>query len=173
MVARSTGSYDVNAALLRGYAASARANEFLVERLDPTLWRARPPAAKMRSIAATVAHMHNCGLVYLTRANPRAKVPAELDRFRVTPNQAVRALAAKRQAVLTVLAPLLTRGGRVGGCEHDPVRFLMYYMAHDAHHRGQILQFARLLGKPVSVETMSGLWQWNIRARESEPIGGP
>jgi uncharacterized damage-inducible protein DinB len=167
MAASKNGSYDVHAALLRAYAASARANEFLVERLDPALWRARPPAPKMRTIAATFAHMHNCGLVYLKRAAPRVSVPTELDRHRVTPKQAVRALGAKREAVLTVLAPLLTRGGRVGGCSHDPVGFLMYYAAHDAHHRGQILQLARLLGHPVSVDTMSGLWQWTARAREA------
>ncbi len=141
-------------------------NEYLVERLDPAVWRAKPPAPKMRTIAALVAHVHNCGLVYLRRAAPGLTVPPDLDRFRVTQAAAVRALAAKRRAVLAVLEPALARGGRVGGSSHDPVSFLTYYMVHDGHHRGQILWLARLVGHPVSTETMSGMWQWAARARE-------
>jgi len=44
--------------------------------------------------------------------------------------------------------------------------FLAYYMSHDAHHRGQIVTLARLLGHPVSTKTMSGMWQWSVRSRE-------
>ena len=144
------GPLDVDAALLRAYTASARVNEYLVERLDPAVWRAKPPAPKMRTIAALVAHVHNCGLVYLRRAAPGLTVPPDLDRFRVTQAAAVRALAAKRRATLAVLEPALARGGRVGGSSHDPVSFLTYYMVHDGHHRGQIVWLARLLGHPVS-----------------------
>jgi uncharacterized damage-inducible protein DinB len=154
------------ASLLRAYSASARVNEYLVERLDPALWRAKPPAPKLRTIAALVAHVHNCGLVYLRRAAPKVAVPADLDRFRVTQAGAVKALAAKRRAVLAVLGPIIDRGGRVGGCPHDPATFLAYYMVHDGHHRGQIVWQARLLGHPVSVQTMSGMWQWRVRGRE-------
>jgi uncharacterized damage-inducible protein DinB len=41
-------------------------------------------------------------------------------------------------------------------------------MVHDAHHRGQILMLARMLGHPVSIETMSGLWQWGPTQRGGE-----
>jgi uncharacterized damage-inducible protein DinB len=157
---------DVAAALLRAYSASARVNQYLVERLDPSVWRAKPPAPRMRTIAALVAHVHNCGLVYLRRAAPHIAVPQDLDRFRVTPALAARALAAKRRAVLTIVAPALERGQRIGGSQHDAATFLAYYMVHDGHHRGQILLQTRLLGHPVSTDTMSGMWQWAARARE-------
>jgi uncharacterized damage-inducible protein DinB len=155
---------DVGAALLRAYAASARVNQYLVERLHPSVWRAKPPSPRMRTIAALVAHVHNCGLVYLKRAAPTVAVPAELDRFRVTPAQSARALEAKRQAVLKIAGDAVKRGGRIG--PHDAATYLAYYMVHDGHHRGQILLQARLLGHPVSTETMSGMWQWPARARE-------
>jgi uncharacterized damage-inducible protein DinB len=162
---------DVAAALLRSCAASARVNEYLIERLDPSVWRAKPPAPKMRTIAALVAHVHNCGLVYLRRARPGVPVPADLDRFHVTQAAAVKALAAKRRAMVAALGQALARGGRIGGSSHDPVEFVTYYMVHDGQHRGQILLQARLLGHPVSVETMSGMWQWAARAREAETAG--
>ncbi len=157
---------DVAAGLLRACAASARVNEYLVEHLDPALWRAKPPAPRMRTIAAIVVHMHNCGLVYLRRSAPKVAVPPELDRFKTTQAAAIRALAAKRRALLAVLAPALERGGKLGGSSHDPVTFLTYYMAHDSHHRGQIVWQARLLGYPISEQTMSGMWMWTTRGRE-------
>ena len=60
----------------------------------------------------------------------------------------------------------LSGGGRVTGFPYDATTFLAYYIAHDAHHRGQILLQARLLGHPVSQETMAGLWQWGKRSKE-------
>jgi uncharacterized damage-inducible protein DinB len=141
-------------------------NEFLIARLAPAVWRAKPPLPRGRTIAAQVAHMHNCGLRYLERTAPGVAVPGELDRFRVTPAQAVRALRAKRKAVLAIVGAALHDDGRIVGFPYDAAGYLAYYMAHDAHHRGQILLQARLLGHPIDQKTMSGMWAWSARARE-------
>jgi uncharacterized damage-inducible protein DinB len=151
---------DVAASLLDAYSASARVNVYLVKQLHRSVWDAKPPEPKMRTIAAIIAHVHNCGLVYLKRQTPGVPVPDELDRFRVTPAAAARALEAKRRAVLKIVGPALGQSDRIGGSPHDAATFLAYYMAHDAHHRGQIALQARLLGHPVSTETMSKMWQW-------------
>jgi uncharacterized damage-inducible protein DinB len=142
-------------------------NEYLVERLDPAVWRATPPMPKPRTIAAIVAHAHNCSLAYLKRVAPGVSVPPELDRFHVTQAGAVKALAAKRRAVIAAIGPLLENNPRIASTPHDAATFLAYYMAHDAHHRGQIVSLARLLGHPISKETEIGMWTWSARARES------
>lgn len=161
---------DAATALLRAYSASARVNQYLIERLSPALWHAElePPyrSGRSRTIAALVAHLHNCGLRYLTRTDRAARVPRELDRFRVTRAQAIRALGAKRRAVLRVVGQALAQGRRLVGFPHDAATYLAYYMAHDAHHRGQILLQARLLGRPLSRKVLAGMWQWGARARE-------
>ena len=120
--------------LLRACSANARVNEYLVERLDPAVWRAKPPA-KMRTIAAIVAHMHNCGLTYLRQATPKIRVPPDLDRFRVTQQAAIRALTAKRKAMLAAFESALELGTRIGHSKHDAIEFVAYYMVHDGHHR--------------------------------------
>jgi uncharacterized damage-inducible protein DinB len=153
-------------ALLKAYSASARVNQYLVERLHPTVWRAPSPLPKGRTVAALVAHMHNCGLRYLERSAPGIPVPAELDRHRVTPAQAARALGAKRKAVVRIVEAALKGDGRIVGFPYDAAGYLAYYMVHDAHHRGQILLQVRLLGHPISQQTMVGMWQWNTRAKE-------
>ena len=165
-VAGARRSPDPADALLKAYSASARVNQYLVEQLDPAVWRAPPHLPKGRTIAALVAHMHNCGLRYLERTAPGAPVPAELDRLRVTPAQAARALGAKRKAVLAIVGGALKDNGRIVGFPHDAAGYLTYYMIHDAHHRGQIVLQARLLGHPISQKTMIGMWQWSKRAKE-------
>jgi uncharacterized damage-inducible protein DinB len=158
---------DVTATLLSAYSASARINQYLVERLHPTLWRAKVPGPGVRTIAALVAHVHNCGLIYLRRAAPKVPVPPEVDRFSVTQKEAVRVLGAKRKAVLRIVTAGLKGTGRVDGWSSgNAAMFLAYYMSHDAHHRGQVVTLARLLGHPVSTKTMSGMWQWSVRATE-------
>ncbi len=153
-------------ALLKAYAASAGANVFLVEQLDPAVWRAKPLVPKGRTIAALVAHLHNCGLRYLERTAPGVTVPGELNRSRVTPAQAVRALRAKRKAVLAIVGAALKGDGRIVGFPYDAAGYLAYYMVHDSHHRGQIFMQARLLGHPLGQRAMAGMWQWSLRARE-------
>ena len=168
--ARGRSTLEPLAALVRAYSASARANQYLVERLDPAVWRAELRGGRgdrLRTIAALVAHLHNCGLRYLVRTDPAADVPGELDRLRVTRAQAVRALGAKRRAVLRVVPSAIAAGRRIVGFPHDAASFLIYYLTHDSHHRGQILLQARLLGHPVSRDTMIGLWQWSARAKET------
>ncbi len=47
------------------FAANDRINQILIERLDPAVWRAKPPAVppakpgNIRTIAAIFTHMHN------------------------------------------------------------------------------------------------------------------
>ena len=157
---------DVAAALLKAYAANARINQYLVEQLDAAVWRAPSPLPRGRTIAAQFAHIHNCGLRYLERTAPGVTVPGELDRFRVTQRQAARALGAKRKAVLAIVGAVLEENGRIIGFSGDAARYLTYYMTHDAHHRGQVLLQARLLGYPISQKTMIGMWAWHKRASE-------
>ncbi len=153
-------------ALLKAYAASAAVTPFLVSRLDPAIWRLKPTFPKGKPIAWLVAHLHNCGLRYLERTAPGVAVPKELDRFKMTPAQAVAALRAKRKAVLAIVGAALKGDGRIVGFPYSAAEYLAYYMVHDAHHRGQIFLLARILGYPLNQQTMSGAWQWNTRARE-------
>jgi len=50
----------------------------------------------------------------------------------------------------------------------DVVHFLAYFVAHEGHHRGQIVLLARQTGHRLPGEITAGLWQWSQRAKEAK-----
>jgi uncharacterized damage-inducible protein DinB len=44
---------------------------------------------------------------------------------------------------------------------------LAYFVAHEGHHRGQIVLVARQLGHRLPLAVTDGLWQWTKRAAEA------
>jgi len=50
----------------------------------------------------------------------------------------------------------------------DVVHFLSYFVAHEGHHRGQIVLLARQMGHRLPTEITGGLWHWSRRAKEAQ-----
>ena len=49
----------------------------------------------------------------------------------------------------------------------DVGHVLTYFVAHEAHHRGQIVMVARQLNCRLPVSVIAGLWDWRARGRET------
>ena len=49
----------------------------------------------------------------------------------------------------------------------DVGHVLAYFVAHEGHHRGQIVLVARQLGHRLPDDVRNGLWQWTKRAAEA------
>lgn len=150
-------------ALLLAYEVNDRINQFLIDNLPQEAWRGKPPDGKGRSIAAIIAHLHNVRVMWLKAAAKGSKIPQQLDRTKVTPSEAKRALQESRQALSGILKTALDTEGRVRGFRPDVAHFFAYLIAHDAHHRGQITTLARQLGHPISQSAMFGMWEWGRR----------
>ena len=157
--------FSLPQALLTSFDTNNRINVYMIENLPTQAWRAEPPAGKGRTIAAIVAHLHNVRVMWLKAAAKSSEIPEQLDRTRVTPVQAVRALEQSREALSAVLQSALQSDGRVKGFRPDVAGFFGYLIVHDAHHRGQICMLARQIGHPLPQKAMFGMWEWSTRGK--------
>jgi uncharacterized damage-inducible protein DinB len=70
------------------------------------------------------------------------------------------ALAGSARATSAFLTEVLASGKRVKGFGGTVPDFVAYLVAHDAHHRGQILALLAREKKQVSDAVRYGLWEW-------------
>ena len=101
------------------FAANDRMNQILIEHLDPTAWKAKPPG-KTRTIGAIFTHMHNVRSKWVRLTAPHLKVPPQLNRAHCTPQQARAGLAESAARCAEMLAEALGGcGGRVEKFRRD------------------------------------------------------
>ena len=161
----ATEVFSLSQALLTAFETNDRINQYMIENLPAEAWRAEPPEGKGRTIAAITAHMHNVRVMWLKAAAKESKIPEQLDKEKVTPEKASKALEQSKTALLDVLHSSLDKDGRIKGFRPDVAGFFAYLIAHDAHHRGQICMLARQAGHALPQKAMFGMWEWGSRGK--------
>jgi uncharacterized damage-inducible protein DinB len=168
-------------AAVRIFAANDRINQIIIENLDSSAWKAKPPG-KARSIAAIFTHMHNVRCKWVRLTAPHLKVPQQLNRTHCTPRQARAGLAESAARCSEMLAEALAgSGGKVEKFRRDgwardwPAgpEMLCYMLCHEAHHRGQVCMLAHQLGFPLPKQVAYGIWNWEKLWRECGSSSGP
>jgi uncharacterized damage-inducible protein DinB len=164
--------------ILNAWATSDRVTRFLVEQIPAPVWDGAVPGSPRRTIRMIAGHMHNARCMWLkTLGKPHGiAVPSSVDRHRVTPPQLVRALKQSGRGIASLLELGLEHEGQIPptpayawrNLPLDVGHVLAYFVAHEGHHRGQIVMVARQLGHRLPASATNGLWQWNKRAAEAQ-----
>jgi uncharacterized damage-inducible protein DinB len=168
-------SRDLQTSVVSAWRTNNRVTTELIERLPPELWNVAVPGVPRRTVRTIAAHLHNarCMWVKMLGREHGVTIPAVVDRRRVTPRQLVAALKKSSDGIETLLVLGLAGGGRVPPSKGyvwrnlalDVGHVLTYFVAHEGHHRGQIIMVARQTGHRLPAATTAGLWQWRPMAR--------
>jgi uncharacterized damage-inducible protein DinB len=160
--------------ILEAWSTNSRITAFLVDQLPAALWDAAIPGSPRRTIRMLLGHIHNSRCMWIkTLGLPHGiAVPAAVDRRRVSRSQLIRALKRSGRGIASLLTLGFDRGGEIPptaayawrNLQLDVGHVLSYFVAHEAHHRGQIILVALQLGQRLSAGVRNGLWQWNKRA---------
>jgi uncharacterized damage-inducible protein DinB len=173
---KSTPS-PLDGVILDAWATNDRVTTYLVEQLPDAVWVAAVPGVPRRTVRMIAGHIHNARCMWIkTLGKPHGiAVPASVSRHRVTRPQLVRALKRSGRGMADLLAFGLEQGGRIPptpayvwrNLPLDVGHVLTYFVAHEGHHRGQIVLVARQIGQRLPAEVSNGLWQWNKRSAEA------
>jgi uncharacterized damage-inducible protein DinB len=168
---------DLRTTVLAAWRTNNRVTISLIQHLPPELWDIAAPAVPRRTIRVIAAHLHNarCRWVKTLGREHGIPAPARVDHRRVAPRQLVAALKRSGNGIEALLRLGLASEGQVPpsrgyvwrNLSLDVGHVLTYFVAHEAHHRGQIILVARQTGHRLPRAITDGLWQWKTDAGEA------
>jgi uncharacterized damage-inducible protein DinB len=163
--------------LLDAWRTNNRVTVFLVEQLPDELWEAKVPGTPRRTVRMIAGHIHNARCTWIKTLGKEfgIAVPRAVNRQKVEPKELISALDHSSRGIISLLTLGCDRGGVLPTSSAytwrnlplDVGHVLTYFVAHEGHHRGQIVMLARQLGHRLPVETTGGLWHFAKRSREA------
>ena len=156
-------------ALLAAWRTNDRVTAELIEQLPAALWDVRA-AGTTRTVRAIAAHLHNARCMWIKTLGREHGIaaPERVDHRRVTPRRLLAALERSSAGMEKLLAMGIENGGELPPSKGyvwrnlalDVEHVLTYFVAHEAHHRGQIVMIARQTGHRLPSTATARLWWW-------------
>jgi uncharacterized damage-inducible protein DinB len=122
-------------------------------------------------------HIHNARCMWIKTLGGEhgIEVPRSVNRHKVGSKELIVALGKSSRGIISLLKLGFERGGTIPTSSAytwrnlplDVPHVLSYFVAHEGHHRGQIVIIARQLGHRLPLEVSGGLWHWSKRAKEA------
>lgn len=147
----------------------------LVEGLPDALWDAKLPAAPARTVRMMATHLHNSRSRWIRTLGSEhgVRVPPLLPPRTARRRDLLTALPRSGRGIEALLELGIANGGQLPPSKGyvwrnlplDVGHVLTYFVAHEAHHRGQLVMVARQLGQRLPREVTDGIWQWNRLSR--------
>jgi uncharacterized damage-inducible protein DinB len=119
-----------------------------------------------RAVGEILMHMANVRNQWLKAITPDLIKghgrPAKLDKKTGPSKKDIRAAIEQTAAAVKLLIQQTgDSAGTIKAFKPDLMAFIFYLIAHDAHHRGQVLLTLRLCGHRLNRQLAYGIWDWS------------
>ena len=120
-------------------------------------------SSKGRDVGKQFAHIHNVRLMWLKVAAPDLNEKQTKIEDDVTKKMLATRFKESGAAIAELLSRAVDNGGKVKGFKPHVAAFLGYLIAHDAHHRSQIILALKQSGHKIDQKIGYGIWEWGSR----------
>jgi uncharacterized damage-inducible protein DinB len=150
--------------LIETWQVNDRINRYVLDAV-PDEYLGDALTSKGRNVAEQFSHIHNVRLMWL-----KVSLPDALDGVaKIEKGQPLNkillhdSLSASGCAIEKLLEHALENGGKVKNFKPHVTAFVGYLVAHDSHHRSQIILALKQSGHPLDKKTLYGIWEWGSR----------
>jgi len=149
--------------LLEAWRTNNRINLYLIDRISAAGMKCTLSKRGGRDVARQFAHMHNVRVWHLDRRAKDLAVGLTVFETKVTPGKRElrKALAASSPAVESFLADVLAGKPKRRGFKKGVFTTLGYLIAHESHHRGNILLTLKECGHNLGKDEQYAIWAWD------------
>jgi uncharacterized damage-inducible protein DinB len=171
-----TPQFESADAVVAAWKTNNQVTVFLFENLPLEVWPVVVPGSR-RTVRMIAGHIHNARCMWIKMLGRRhgVRLPKSVNRHTVTRRELLPALERSSQGIIDLLELGIREGGRIPASgvawlnlPLDVVHVLAYFVAHEGHHRGQIVLVARQTGHRLPIEVTGGVWHWSQRAKEAQ-----
>lgn len=145
--------------LIEAWQVHSRVNDRLLDLIAEEQLRATY-ARRTRDITKTFHHLHNTRILWLDSAGLLPPEVKKIDKSISPKLPVIRAALASSSTAVEAFIQHCCAAGNVPNFPRGVATFVAYLVAHEAHHRGQVIATLRLSGHKLPPEAVFGLWEW-------------
>lgn len=149
--------------LIEAWFTNNRINLFLVENISEEGLRCTLSKHGGRDVAGQLAHIHNNRVWQLQNRARDLSDGLVVFETKVSPSrqELADALAASGDAVATYLDAVQAGEPKRRGFKKGIFTTLSYLVAHESHHRGNILLTLKMSGHKLDQDAAYAIWNWD------------
>lgn len=149
--------------ILETWNINNRVNLYMIKNIPDEALKSTLSKHGGRDIAGQFAHLHMTRIWRLESFSKKMKINFITFEKKESPDRRklTKALSQSGEIMKKYLEHAINNRGEVSNFKKGVVGMLGYYISHEAHHRGIILQTIKQKGFKLTENLKWGIWEWN------------